>query len=709
MGAPYKMRHQLLTLTLLACGSLTMVAEESASRTIYVSRQGNDAWRGTQATPNTTISNGPVATLSRARDLIRELKKAPGGLTGPVTVEVQGGTYEMPTSFSLTAEDSGTPDHPITYRAAAGAEVRIAGSKFLTGFAPVKDAAVLARLDPAARDKVLCTDLKAQGIKDYPPMTSANGWTSSDAGLEVFCADEPMTLCRWPNTGYAYIVDVKGPSPVDCRGTKGTAEGIFTYDGDRAKRWAGEPDLMANGFWMWDWANQRYRVKNIDLETHTITLDDEKHRHDFGYRKGQWFYIYNALSELDAPGEWYLDRKNGLLYFWPPNPANISKTTVTLLRDLVMLQDVSHVNFQGLTFEGCQSTALTINGGESCRVAASVVRNIGGAGIIINGGKNHSVIGCDLYNLGDGGVSLIGGDRKTLTPAGHLVENCHIYKFGRWNFIYKPAISLSGVGNRASHNLLNDAPHMAIALSGNDQIIEFNEIHSVVYESNDAGVIYAGNNWTMRGNQIRNNYIHDIYGYENKGCMGIYLDDQFSSAAISGNIFCKVPRAAFIGGGRDITVTNNIFVDCDPSVSVDARGLNWQKDNITYLLKGLNEMPYREEPWRSRYPEMSTLPDQKPCTPFNIQIAHNICVGGKWAYLEEIAKQGVNLVDNLTDQDPLFMDAAKQDFRLKPESPAFKLGFQPIPVGKIGLYQDRLRASWPVLAPVRPVPVAQPK
>ena len=131
----------------------------------------------------------------------------------------------------------------------------------------MKDAAVLARLDPAARDKVLCTDLKAQGIKDYPPMTSANGWTSSDAGLEVFCADEPMTLCRWPNTGYAYIVDVKGPTPVDCRGTKGTAEGIFTYDGDRAKRWAGEPDLMANGFWMWDWANQRYRVKNIDLET----------------------------------------------------------------------------------------------------------------------------------------------------------------------------------------------------------------------------------------------------------------------------------------------------------------------------------------------------------------------------------------------------------------------------------------------------------
>jgi len=703
------MRHTLLTLALLACGSLTVIAGGPAMRTIHVSPQGNDAWSGTLVTPNAARSDGPVATLPRARDLIRELKKAPGGLTGPVTVELQGGTYELSNTFTLTTEDSGTPDHPITYRAAAGAEVRIAGSKVLTGFAPVKDAAVLARLDPAARSNVLCTDLKAQGIKDYPPMTSANGWTNSEAGLEVFCADEPMRISRWPNTGYAYIVDVKGPTPVDCRGTKGCAEGIFTYEGDRANRWADEPDLMANGYWMWDWANQRYRVKTLDLATRTITLDDEKHRHDFGYRKGQWFYIYNALSELDSPGEWYLDRKNGLFYFWPPNPANIGKTTVSLLRDLVTLREVSHVNFQGLIFEGCQNNALTINGGESCQVAASVVRNLGATGISVLSGKHHSIIGCDLYNLGNSGVHIIGGDRKTLTPAGHLVENCHIYKFGRWNPIYQPAISIHGVGNRASHNLLNDAPHMAIAFSGNDHVIEFNEIHSVVYESNDAGVIYAGNNWTMRGNQIRNNYIHDIYGYENKGCMGIYLDDQFSSAAISGNIFYKVPRAAFIGGGRDITIENNIFVDCDPSVSVDARGLNWQKDNITYLLKGLNEMPFREEPWRSRYPEMSTLPDQKPCTPFNIQIAHNICTGGKWAYLEEIAKQGVNLIDNLTDKDPLFVDAAKQDFRLKPESPAFKLGFKPIPVEKIGLYQDRLRASWPVVAPVRPVPVALPR
>ena len=696
------MKSPIPILALLVCASLALAAAEPV--TLHISPRGNDAWSGQLVTANAGGTDGPVATLARARDLIRELKKSPGGLADAVTVELQGGVYELSSTLALTAADSGTPDHPITYRAAKGAEVRIVGGKVLSGFAPVKDAAVLARLDPAARGHVLCTDLKAQGITDFPPMQSASGWGNSEPGLEVFCGDEPMTLARWPNAGYTRIVEAKGATPVDCRGTKGTAEGVFTYEGERASRWVGEPELMTNGFWMWDWADQRYRVKSLDLTTKMIVVDDEKHRHEFGFRKGQWFYIYNALSELDAPGEWYLDRQNGLLYFWPPTPGVIGKTTVSLRRELVTLRDVSHVILQGLILEACQGNALTLTGGESCQVAACVVRNLGGAGITVNGGKHHAVIGCDLYNLGNGGVNLSGGDRKTLTPAGHLVENCHVYKFGRWNPIYKPAISLHGVGNRAAHNLLNDAPHMAIAFSGNDQVIEFNEIHSVVYESNDAGVIYTGNNWTMRGNQIRFNYIHDIFGYEGRGCMGVYLDDQFSSATMFGNIFYRVPAATFIGGGRDNTIENNIFVDCKPAVHVDARGLNWQKDSVGHLIKSLKQVPYREEPWRSRYPGMLTLPDQQPSSPFNNLVARNICVGGQWADIEAGAKPGVKFVDNLTDQDPLFVNAATHDFRLKPGSPAFKLGFKPIPVENIGIYQDPRRASWPVVAPVRPAP-----
>lgn len=703
------MRHHLLTLTLFVGGSLAPAAAKTAALTLHVAPQGNDAWSGQLVEPNAARSDGPVATLARARDLIRGLKKAPGGVPGPVTVELQGGVYELSSTFALTAEDSGSASCPITYRAAKAAEVRVVGGKVLTGFAPVKDAAVLARLDPVAREQVRCADLRAQGIAAFPPLQSAGMWGNSEPGLEVFFADEPMTLARWPNTGYTRIVEVKGATPMDIRGTKGTVEGVFTYEGDRASRWVGEPDLMTNGFWMWDWADQRYRVKAIDLTTKTLTVDDEKHRHQFGFRKGQWFYIYNALSELDAPGEWYLDRQNGRLYFWPPKPITSGKTLVSLVRDLVTLTEVANVTLQGLTFEACQGNAINIEGGANCQIATCVVRNLGGGGVIVNGGKHHVVTGCDLYNLGNGGVNLNGGDRKSLTPAGHCVENCHIYKFGRWNVVYKAGIHLDGVGNRAAHNLLNDGPHMAIGFSGNDQIIEFNEIHSVVYESNDAGVIYTGNNWTMRGNQVRYNYIHDIFGYEGRGCVGVYLDDQFSSATMFGNLFCRVPAATFIGGGRDNTIENNIFVDCKPAVHVDSRGLDWQKGSVGRLIDSLKQFPYRDEPWRSRYPEMLTLPDQQPGTPFNNLVARNICVGGKWTSIQEGAKPGVRFVDNLTDRDPLFVNASQQDFRLKPESPAWKLGFKPIPLGKIGLYQDSRRASWPVVAPIRPAPAALPK
>ena len=124
-----------------------------------------------------------------------------------------------------------------------------------------------------------------------------------------------------------------------------------------------------------------------------------------------------------------------------------------------------------------------------------------------------------------------------MEPGGHLAENNHIHHYARTKRTYSSAIQLSGVGNRARHNLIHNAPHMAIGFGGNDHLMEFNEIHSVCYESNDAGAIYAGRNWTMRGNVIRNNYLHHINGFEGKGCVGVYLDDMFASAEITNNVF----------------------------------------------------------------------------------------------------------------------------------------------------------------------------
>ena len=139
--------------------------------------------------------------------------------------------------------------------------------------------------------------------------------------------------------------------------------------------------------------------------------------------------------------------------------------------------------------------------------------------------KYHRLLGEDV-------IALSGGDRITLAPAGLAAENNHIHHYSRWNRICRPAVSLDGVGNRVAHNLIDNAPHQAISFGGNDHLIELNEIHSVCYESNDAGAIYSGRNWTMRGTVIRHNYFHHINGFEGRGCVGVYLDDSGISLSL---------------------------------------------------------------------------------------------------------------------------------------------------------------------------------
>ncbi len=681
----------LALLTALATGV-------EAATTLYVSPAGDDAWSGRERTGREP--DGPFRTLERARDEIRRLKAGSGLPEGGVVVELQAGTYELAASLELIAEDSGTADCPITYRSRPREEVRLVGGRVIGGWQPVTDPAVLKRLDPVARGKVMQADLRAIGVTDIPPMLPGQSWGASDPGLEIFFADQPMTLARWPNEGFVTIPEVYGERPQDIRGTKGFMDGIIGYEGNRPERWLGEKDIMLHGYWFWDWADQRLKVQSIDTTQKRITLEPEP-QHSYGFRKGMYYYAYNLLPELDMPGEWYLDRDTGVLYFWPPSPLSKSQALVSVLPNLIVARDLSYVTFRGLTLECTRGTAVVLSNATSVRVAGCVIRNVGGWAVSLSG-RDSGVVGCDIYNTASGGVSMSGGDRRTLTPANLYVDNCHIYRYGRWNPICKPAVQVEGVGNRVTHNLINDGPHMAIMWGGNDHLFEYNEFHSVVHSANDAGIMYAGYNPAMRGHMIRYNYFHHVYGYKDLGCNGVYLDDMFCSATIYGNIFYKVPRAAFIGGGHDNVVENNIFVDCRPALHVDARMMGWAAASVPIMKQRLEEVPYQEEPWRSRYPQLLTYLEGNYAQPRNNLVARNICWGGTWDEIEPNARPGVILQDNLVGVDPLFVDAGKQDFRLRPESPAWKLGFQPIPSEKIGLYRDPLRASWPVVTTVRP-------
>lgn len=650
---------------------------------IFVSPAGNDANAGTKTKP--------FKSLERARDAVRKIKG-----DQEVTVWLNGGVYDREKPFELTAEDSGSPQKPVIWRGLPGEEVRVVGGKVVTGWKPVTDEAILSRLAPEARGKVFQADLKASGITDYGVV--------KDGGLELIFNDRRMTLARWPKDGFVKITGLVEPDTINVRGTKGSKTGKFMYEGDEPKRWSGEKDIWLHGYWFWDWSDERQKVESIDTDRRIISVSPPYHQ--YGYRVGQWFYALNILSELDAPGQWYLDRETGVLYFWPPTPLERGRASVPVAGTLVSLVNASNATLEGMILEDARGTAITIKGGTQTKIAGCVLRNLGGWGVTIEGGARNGVTGCDIYQTGNGGIALNGGgiyitgnrdiDRKTLTPAGHFADNNHIHDYGLWNRTYQAAISIGGVGNRATHNLIHDAPHFAIEFSGNDHLIEFNEIHDVCRESNDAGAIYAGRDWTMRGTIIRNNYLHHLSGFQGRGCVGIYLDDMFCGTTISGNVFYRVTNAAFIGGGRDNLVENNIFVDCKPALHIDARGLGWAKDSVnTTMLERLNAMPYKSELWQKRYPELVNIMDDEPAAPRGNVVRHNISYGGQWKDIENAAQPCVTVTNNLVDQDPLFEQEPPKSFRLRTTSPAYATGFAPIPIEKIGIYKDEYRKGLP--------------
>jgi hypothetical protein len=682
----------------LLCGLLWTTLGQTQALELYVAKDGSDAWSGALRSPNAERTDGPFASFERARDAVRKLRRAGGLASEEVTVTVRGGLYPLDNPFRLTAEDSGSTEALVTYRAFPGEEVRWSGGRIVPEFQPVSDPAILSRLDGSARGKVIQADLRALGVSNFG---SAGG-----GGLELFHANKPMPVARWPNEGFSRIAQVLGKTPVDVRGTKGCVEGLFTFEGDRPRRWASEKDAWVHGYWFWDWSDQRHKVHAIDAGKQTIAI--EPPYHGYGYRAGQWYYAYNLLSEIDEPGEWYLDREAGVLYFWPPDSSAASQTIVSVLPTLVVLENASHVVLRGFTFEAARATALTISGGTANHIVGCTIRNVGGSALAVSGGSQHGVVGCDVHGCGAGGISLSGGDRQALTSARHYADNNHVHHYGRWQPMYSAGISLSGVGHRLTHNLIDNAPHQAISFSGNEHLIEGNEIHSVCFESNDAGAIYAGRDWTMRGTVIRHNYLHDITGFEGRGCVGVYLDDMFCGTEIVGNLFYRVTSAAFIGGGRDCRIENNVFVDCRPAVHVDARALGWAKYHADDWVKEgrekgtLSGIPFAKPPYSLRYPSLVTILLEEPEAPKGNVIARNVCAGGRWDDIESKARPFLTIRDNLLQDDPHFVNARDQDFRLQDDSPAFQLGFQPLPRDQMGLYQNESRASWPVKTEIRP-------
>ena len=649
---------------------------------VWVAPDGNDAGSGQAASP--------VASLTRARDIVRSLRS---NIQGPIAVILKNGEYRVGETLALSAADSGRPDAPVVWKAAENGKAVLYGGMRLKGFVPVRDEAILARLVPEARGKVLECDLKALGLQDYGTL-KVRGYAQppSPPTVELYVDGEPQTLARWPNEGFVNAGRLVAPGSV----TNGTPS-VFEYLDDRHARWTTADDAWLFGYWRVLWADSTLKIGRIDTAAKRIV---SARPYDMGKRgmdaqQGIKYYAFNLLEELDCPGEWYLDRRTGKLYLWPTgNPARQTIELGVLNSPFLTTLDTSHLRLEGLVFDLGRFDGIQITKGDNVQIIGCEVKRLAGNGVVINGGTRHMLLGCDIHHTGRNATSLTGGNRATLERADFLVENCHLYHFGRIDRTYTPAIYAAGVGMRFAHNLMHDAPSSCVRLEGNELLVEYNDVHHVVLESDDQGAMESFGNPTYRGIVYRFNRFTDIGNgtIMTAGQAALRFDDVISGMLVYGNIFIRAASGHFgaiqINGGRDNIIDNNLFLDCKYGIT---GGWRYQHKHWVETEQGHKKDAYQTPLYLQRYPEIAHMLDNQGRN-FAVRLGFMDC--------------GVPVSRNSFDllavrSEKTSAPAANQRTALGTLGTelGLRLGLRPIPVEEIGLYPDRNRASWPVPVP----------
>lgn len=716
----------------------------------YVSKLGNDANPGTR--------EKPLATLSAARDLVRRYKSINDFPEKGITVWVDAGEYFQKKPFVLNENDSGEIDNPVVWRASKNSKVRITGGIGLptNAFKRITDPAVLKRLSTAAQKEVLAISLKSLGITNYGQHKQfGHALSVCPAPLELFFNNAPMTLARYPNKGFVQIGEVIDGGSVPRTGDYSERGATLKYTDERHSVWAGDDDIWFQGTFSNGYADDKIHVEKIDPEKKTIKLEAP---HMYGVRGGKEYTHYvalNILDELDQAGEWYLDRKTGVLYFWPTAELTEGSVKISILEDpVVCLEGVSNVVFRDFTVEMGRGIGVYMERGENNVLAGCTIRNVGTSGIWMGqgakqtvpyithddyegvpvsrrignysghiykyttwdrkAGTNHKVISCDVYNTGTGGILLGGGSKRKLIPGNNTVENCKVHDYNRRNKFRWGGVVVDGCGNKVRHNEIYNSDFQGIFTVGPEHIFEYNNIHHVTLHSDDVSVWYTGRDPSDRGLIVRYNYFHDC-GSTKRMNMGIYCDDSSTGITVFGNVFYNMHVAhgvLYSNTGWDLSMKNNIVINPHSYTAVlSPHYYTWYKGKAPIVFgKGklfeqrmLKDLNIHEPPYSEKYPELANYLDvieegvewEGMRSRRNV-LSTNVIIGGKENPIQiRGGKYGVfEDVNNFkTNDDPGFVDFKNGNFMLRKDAEVYKQlpGFKPVPFDKMGLYNDEYR------------------
>ncbi len=684
----------------------------------YVSPTGSDANDGTFASP--------FATPERARDAVRTMDKSG---KKKITVAFMGGEYRID-GLQLTAEDGGAEACPVEWRAYDTTEVIFNGGVSLdpAAFGAVSDEKVLSRLTDEAKANVKCLDLGTLGItaEQYGKIYTVGSYNTAKkySGdwvgplyAELFIDDTRCALARYPDTGWLKTGEVvsmgKGlesngstTKDPDYENRLDPESDVYKVDkalADRINGWATFDDVWMFGFWKYTWADASTPIGAFDYEKRTLS---PKFVSLYGAIKDAPYYFFNVLEELTAPGEWYLDRENGVLYVYPPEGFGTASVDLTLsTAPLISAEGLNWFTLRGVTLKGTRSNALELKG-DHITVAQCLIKNVAGDALLLTGSSNLASDN-EITHTGKGGITLTGGDIDSLTPGSSAAVNNLIHDWSEIYQTYQAAVLLQGMGNRCAHNEIYNSPHEAITYTGNSHLVEYNLIHDVCLISDDAGAIYAGRSWSMYGNVIRYNAIFNLGTPGEHSPQGIYLDDALGGQTVYGNLLVNVPCYGLqLGGGRDLTVQNNIVINTKKSgVSYDQRAVDGVLKNGWFghcdeMWEELNTHPWQSEAWQKAYPQLVGLhfdPSRTDDPMFvanaaNSKVTGNVFINERCA-LGEVEENpraysdiSGNAVYRLSALNKLFEDPENGNYNLKADSPVFTEipDFEPLPLDKIG-------------------------
>ncbi len=697
----------MLALSLIAAPPVE-AAPERNEPDFVVATNGSDAWSGTQATPNRAKNDGPFATLERAQQAVRALRQREPNRHRPVVVQVRRGTYFLDKPLTFTPEDSGTEQSPTLFEAFPGEKPVLSGGRRITGFKPTAAGRWEVTLPEVARGDAYFSQLYVNDARRQRP--------------------------RLPESGYYFVAAEMAPSPEAAK--KGHDRFRFR-EGDIRADWQNRDDVEVVAIHIW--SASRMRIKSVDTAAQTVAFTGTTRGLNYwaAFRQNNRYLVENVKEALGKPGQWYLERKSGLLTYLPLPGETPDKATVIapalpqLLRidgDIPGKRWVRQVHFKNLTFahnawnmspEGNSYPqaevnlpgAIQLTGARNCVLEGCRVENVATYAVEIGpGSKQNRIENCELTEMGAGGIKIgetAYRDEDEAVASHNIVRDCRIAHGGR--------IHPAGIGvwighahhNTIEHNDIHDFYYSGIS-GGWSWGYGKSHAHHNVYARNhvhtlgqgvlsDMGGIYLLG--VSPGTRVVGNVFHDVNSFDYGG-WGIYFDEGSTDVVAENNLTYRTKTGGFHQHyGKNNVVRNNIFAFDESAQIARTR----REEHLSFTFE--RNIVY----WKEAALLRGNWSD-------NFVIDHNLYydASGKPPRFLDMTLAEWQAKGHDTHSlvaDPLFVNPGKDDFRLRPGSPAARIGFQPFDISGAGRRTKpaaRVKKAARAFPPPPPPPPPQP-